>query len=113
MTKEIAEKLQKDDQSALIDILHLIPPIWNLAFVNNRLLNKIEITSSSVDQPNPDLEEILAKTLAQIWVKRKTLDLKNQEIEAYIYLFLRKEIRHFKRIADPCNASEPIDLRII
>ena len=104
----LAIRLQNDDESVLADILHkVIPSVWHIVYkpvekdrdsifegvcmsLNEELAIDKEAKALLTESVE---EELVAKSLARLWLLRKELDFDEYGLDAHLYRILRSEIR--------------------
>lgn len=92
---ELLKRLHNDDESVLAEILHMmLPPIWELMIKPNHLPAVVQVTKEQIlpVYPITETEEIMGRTLAKLWLMRKSLKI-DCDLGAVLYLILRNEIR--------------------
>lgn len=100
----LAIRLQNDDKSVLADILRqVIPSVWHIVYkpvekdydsIFEGVLNEVAIDKEAKALLTESVEEeLVAKSLARLWLLRKELDFDEYGLDAHLYRILRSEIR--------------------
>jgi hypothetical protein len=91
---ELLQRLHNDDESVMAEILQLLPPIWELLRKPSHMPAVVQVTKEQIlpVYPITETEEIMGRTLAKLWLMRKSLKI-DCDLGAVLYSILRNEVR--------------------
>jgi hypothetical protein len=91
---EFLKRLHGDDESVLVEILQLLPSIWELLIKPSHMPALVQVTKEQIlpVYPITETEKIMGRTLAKLWLRRKSLKI-DCDLGAVLYVLLRNEVR--------------------